>query len=172
VVVPDASRVGEVNGGWAATMTTLTSERTLISSIIGDRFELVAALARRTGAGADPVRRQELARCYIGFELVKYLGWRQMTALSRGRPAGPESSLAKLALSQQLGASGDLIMALQGPAATVSADDPRDRYLSGQFLGQWSSRFGGGTEQIQRNIIGERLLGLPRDPEPVPSTRS
>jgi alkylation response protein AidB-like acyl-CoA dehydrogenase len=164
VVIPDAQRVGEINGGWAVTMTTLTSERTLISNIGGDRFEKLHDLARLTGGNGDPVLRQQLVRAYIGFELVKYLGWRQITALSQGRPSGPESSLAKLGLSRLLGETGDLIMALQGAAGTVVSDDPHVRYLQGQFVGQWSSRFGGGTEQIQRNIIGERLLGLPREP--------
>lgn len=162
VSVPDANRVGPVHGGWSVAMTTLTSERTLISSIGGERFTRLLDLARRTGGHRDARLRQDLVRCYIGFELVKYLGWRQITALSRGRPSGPESSVAKLALSQLLGTSGDLIMALQGAGGMVYGDDLHDRYLTSQFLGQWSSRFGGGTEQIQRNIIGERLLGLPR----------
>lgn len=164
VVVPEANRVGEVNGGWSVAMTTLTSERTLISTIGGERFTRILDLARRTGGDRDPLLRQDLVRCFVGFELVKYLGWRQITALSHGRPSGSESSVAKLALSQLLGTSGDLIMALQGAAGTVYCDDPHARYLTSQFLGQWSSRFGGGTEQIQRNIIGERILGLPREP--------
>jgi alkylation response protein AidB-like acyl-CoA dehydrogenase len=164
VLVPDAQRVGEVDGGWMVAMTTLTSERTLISNIGGDRFERIHDLARRFGRDRDPVTRQELVRAYIGFELVKYLGWRQITALSQGTPSGPASSLAKLGLSRLLGETGDLVMSLQGAAGTVDSDDPHVRYLQGQFLGQWSSRFGGGTEQVQRNIIGERLLGLPREP--------
>jgi alkylation response protein AidB-like acyl-CoA dehydrogenase len=164
VVIPDANRVGEVNGGWAVAMTTLTAERTLISNLGGDRFKRILDLARRTGGHRDPVLRQQLARTYIGFELIKYLGWRQMTAMSQGHPGGPESSVAKLGLSRLLGETGDLIMSLQGAGGTAVSDDPHVRFLQGQFLGQWSSRFGGGTEQIQRNIIGERLLGLPREP--------
>ena len=100
---------------------------------------------------------------YIAFELVKYLGWRQLTAMSKGVPAGPESSVAKLALSTQLGALGDLIMAIRGAGGMLCSDDPDVDYLDSLFIGQWSSRFGGGTEQVQRNIVAERLLGLPRD---------
>ena len=166
VLIPDANRVGDVNGGWAVAMTTLTSERTLISNIGGGRFQRILELARRTGGHRDPVLRQKLVQAYVGFELVKYLGWRQMTALSQGRQSGPESSVAKLGLSRLLGETGDLVMALQGASATVDSDDPHTRSLQLQFLGQWSSRFGGGTEQIQRNIIGERVLGLPREPRP------
>lgn len=164
VAVPWSNLVGEVNGGWAVAMTTLTSERTLISTLGGDRFAQVLSLARSCGADRDPVLRQELVRCYVGFELLKYLGWRQMTALSRAETAGPESSVAKLGLSVLLGQTGDLLMALQGAAGTVVSDDVHTRFATSQFLGQWSSRFGGGTEQIQRNIIGERVLGLPREP--------
>jgi alkylation response protein AidB-like acyl-CoA dehydrogenase len=164
VMVPGANLVGPANGGWSVAMTTLTSERTLISTIGGDRFTKLLELARATGADLDPVLRQKLVRNYIGFELIKYLGWRQLTALSKGIPAGPESSLAKLALSVQMGQMGDVIMAMQGAAATLINPDPHVQYLNSLFVGQWSSRFGGGTEQVQRNIIGERILGLPREP--------
>jgi alkylation response protein AidB-like acyl-CoA dehydrogenase len=169
VAVPHANLVGEINGGWAVTMTTLTSERTLISNLWEDRFAKVYDLARQTSANTDPLLRQRLAQAHIRSELIKYLGWRQQTAMSRGTPAGPESSVAKLALSLLLGEIGDLIMALRGTAGTVTSDDPHLRYLDSLFLGQWSSRIGGGTEQIQRNIIGERLLGLPREPNRVSS---
>ncbi|HWE57623.1 MAG TPA: acyl-CoA dehydrogenase family protein [Acidimicrobiales bacterium] len=164
VILPDTQRVGEINGGWAVAMTTLANERTLISGGAATRFDRLHDLARRTGADRHPVRRDELIQAYIGFELVKYLGWRQLTAMSQGRPPGPESSVAKLALSRMLGATGDLVMSMCGAGGMVEDDDPHTRYLQGQFLGQWGSRFGGGTEQIQRNIIGERLLGLPREP--------
>jgi hypothetical protein len=60
------------------------------------------------------------------------------------------------------GEFGDAVMSIQGVAGTVLDGDAHVRYLDSLFVGQWSSRFGGGTEQIQRNIIGERLLGLPR----------
>ena len=164
VAIPDANRVGPVNGGWAVAMTTLTSERSLISTLGGDRFSRLAALARSAGGASDPVARQALVDVYIRLELVKYLGWRQLTAMSKGLPQGPESSVAKLALSVTLGRMGDLIMSLRGAGGMVSSDDPQVSYLDSQFLGQWSSRFGGGTEQVQRNIIGERILGLPREP--------
>ena len=164
VVVPDANRVGPVNGGWGVAMTTLTSERSLISTLGGDRFERIAELARATGASKDPLTRQALTDLFIRFELVKYLGWRQLTAMSQGRPQGPESSVAKLGLSTALGRMGDLIMSIRGAGGMVGSDDPKVAHLDALFLGQWSSRFGGGTEQVQRNIIGERLLGLPREP--------
>jgi alkylation response protein AidB-like acyl-CoA dehydrogenase len=167
VVLPDTNRVGPVDGGWAVAMTTLTSERSLISGLGGDRYPRVLALARSAGATADPRLRQELMRVHTGFEIVKYLGWRQLTAMSRGEPPGPESSVAKLALSVLLGELGELIMAIRGAGGLVASDDPDVAFVDALWLGQWSSRFGGGTEQVQRNIIGERLLGLPREPRPA-----
>ncbi len=164
VAIPTENLVGQVNGGWPVTITTLTNERSLISLLGGDRFARLRHLAAATGATGDPTIRQELADLYIGFEIVKYLGWRQMTAMSKGVEPGPVSSVAKLGLSLRLGQMGDLIMRVRGAGGMVASDDPHVAHLDALFVGQWSSRIGGGTEQVQRNIIGERLLGLPRDP--------
>lgn len=164
VAIPSENLVGPVNGGWAVAMTTLISERSLISLLGGDRFPRLLRLARSSRVTADPTVRQELADLYIGFEIVKYLGWRQMTAMSKGIEPGPESSVAKLGLSLRLGQMGDLIMRVRGAGGMVSSEDPHVAYLDSLFIGQWSSRLGGGTEQVQRNIIGERILGLPREP--------
>jgi alkylation response protein AidB-like acyl-CoA dehydrogenase len=71
----------------------------------------------------------------------------------------------KLGLSRHLGLTADLVMSLQGPRATLlDYDDGASNRWALQFLGQWMSRIGGGTEQIQRNIIAERVLGLPGEP--------
>jgi alkylation response protein AidB-like acyl-CoA dehydrogenase len=131
----------------------------------GTSFADVAALCRELGGVRDPARRQQVAAAYIGFELLRYLGLRVQTALSQGRAPGAEASLLKLAFSGQSARLGDLGMALLGPSGAASdgrvtaAGFWRDR-----FLGQWSSRIGGGTDEIQRNQIGERVLGLPREP--------
>ena len=78
---------------------------------------------------------------------------------------GPEASVLKLAYSRHLAHTGDLVMALIGPHAMLYGDDaPDDARWQDQFLSQWASRIGGGTDQVQRNVIGERVLGLPRDP--------
>ncbi len=73
--------------------------------------------------------------------------------------------MLKLAASRRLEADGDLVLGLQGaPAMLANADAMADGYWQQQFLMQWSSRLGGGTEQVQRNVIGERVLGLPGEP--------
>ena len=164
VAVPAENLVGQLNGGWPVAMTTLTNERSLIGLLGGDRFLRLLAVARSGHAHSDPTIRHALTDLYIGFEIVKYLGWRQMTAMSKGADPGPESSVAKLALSMRLGQMGDLIMRVRGAGGMVHSDDANEAYLDSLFVGQWSSRFGGGTEQVQRNIIGERILGLPREP--------
>jgi alkylation response protein AidB-like acyl-CoA dehydrogenase len=96
---------------------------------------------------------------------MKFLGWRVQTAVSRGAQPGPESSVLKLALSQHQGLTGDLIMSILGQDGMLLdyADSEGSRWPL-QFVGQFSSRLGGGTEQVQRNIIGERVLGLPSEP--------
>ncbi len=164
VRVPADNVVGGVNNGWAATLTTLSNERTLIAGGGGDPFGEILAFARRFGRDTDPVIRQQLADTYIRVNVLKYLGWRAQTAMSRGRPPGPESSVAKLGYSAHLQKLGDLGVAIAGPAGTLVPDDDDEvRAWSLQLLNQWSSRIGGGTDQVQRNIIGERVLGLPGD---------
>src|SRR5262249_15320103 len=121
--------------------------------------------AQGCGASADPTLRQELARSYTRTQLIKWLGWRARSRKDQG--LGPEASVLKLAASRRLEYDGDLVLALQGAAATLSDGDARDHgYWQQQFLMQWSSRIGGRTEQVQRNVIAERVLGLPSEPRP------
>ena len=167
VRIPADQAVGPVNGGWGVTVTTLANERMLIGGGqgAGDAFGDLLRLAASFGRDKDAIARQHLAEAFIRVQLLKYLGWRVQTAISRGQQPGPESSVLKLALSRHLSATGDLVMELQGPSGTLlDYDDPDSGVWPRQFLGQWSSRIGGGTEQIQRNIIGERVLGLPPEP--------
>ena len=165
VRIPADHVVGDVHGGWRVTQTTLMNERTLIGGGGGVAFSDVANLARAMGRAGDPVARQGLAAAFIRTQLIRYLGLRVQTAISQGRPPGPESSVLKLAYSQHLAATGDLVLALEGTAGCLLAGDaPEEGYWQQQFLGQWSSRIGGGTDQIQRNVIGERVLGLPGEP--------
>jgi alkylation response protein AidB-like acyl-CoA dehydrogenase len=164
VRVPDANRVSEAGNGWRVTMTTLTSERTLIGGNQSDKAAELIDLARDMGKSSDPLIRQELSQVYITQQLIKYLGWRTLSDISQGRQSGPFSSLAKLALSEHLAHIGDLGLELEGAAGMLQPASGDGNYWAQVFLGQWSSRLGGGTEQVQRNIIGERILGLPGEP--------
>ena len=167
VRIPSTQVVGPVHGGWRVTRTTLQSERSLIGGGEGVRFEDLRALARASGRSADPVLRQELARAYTRFELLRFLGLRVLTALSHGVPPGSESSVMKLGYSEHAAALSDLALSLEGPSGMLGTDAaPDGGFFQQHFLSQWTVRIGGGTDQVQRNIIGERVLGLPREPDP------
>ncbi|MEM7141241.1 MAG: acyl-CoA dehydrogenase family protein [Actinomycetota bacterium] len=167
VRVPVDNVVGELNGGWGPILTTLMSERTGIGGQAG-MIEDVIDLARDLGVSDDPVVRQELARLYARTRTITYLGYRVRTAASRGEMPGPESSVLKLANSERLEMLGNLVMAMMGPRGALYGDDAvmGGFWQNYAFLGQWMSRIGGGTDEVQRNIMGENVLGLPQEPRP------
>jgi len=165
VAIPAASVVGPVHGGWGVAQTTLASERSMIGGGgAATGIEQLVDLAREYGRTDEPGVRQDLARAYTRMRLLEFLGFRAQTALSQGKMPGPEVSVMKLAISDHVERTGDLLMGIEGPHATLGGDDaPRGQLAQYQFLGQWSVRLGGGTDQVQRNVIGERVLGLPRE---------
>ena len=167
VRVPDDHVLGEPGAGWRVAATTLSAERTAIG--VGGRTPVdeVLDLARRLSRTDDPLLRQELARLYTRAEIQRWLVARVRTARARGRAPGPEGSILKLVNSHQVAHVGELVVAVLGAGGTLWHEDaPDDGYWQDTFLYQWSSRIGGGTEQVQRNIIAERSLGLPREPDP------
>jgi alkylation response protein AidB-like acyl-CoA dehydrogenase len=166
VRIPHENVIGQVNAGWGPMMTTLANERTLIgSSQPMVKFEDIVALARHLGVAGDPTIRQELVRQLCFSETIRYLSYRTQTAASRGQLPGPESSVIKLAASRRLEHQGNLVMSISGASGMLWQSSA---YIGGfwqnQFLGQWMSRIGGGTDQIQRNTIGEKVLQLPPEP--------
>ena len=166
VRIPAANVVGEIGDGWRVARTTLSNERGMIGGGGGAAagFADVLELAQRTGRSSDPLARQRLAALYVRTEVLRYLGLRARTAASQGRPSGPESSVIKLAYSRHAALTGDLVLDLQGPGGLLSGESAIDHgFWQQQFLGQWSVRIGGGTDQIQGNVIGERVLGLPSE---------
>jgi alkylation response protein AidB-like acyl-CoA dehydrogenase len=167
VRIPHDNVVGEVNGGWGVAQTTLGAERVLIGSGGAVGFRDLARLASEHQRTGDPVLRQRLADAYIRFEIVKYLGQRAQAARRNGAAVGAEASVLKLAVSQNVALNGDLALALEGATAMLlHGDAPYGGFWQQQFLNQWGTRIGGGTEQVQRNVIGERVLGLPSEPRP------
>jgi alkylation response protein AidB-like acyl-CoA dehydrogenase len=167
VRVPHENVVGEVNGGWAVAQTTLGAERALIGGGGAVGFRDLARLARDQGRTGDPMLRQRLADAYIRFEVLKFLGRRAQAAQRDGRSAGAEASVLKLAMSRHVALNGDLALALEGaPAMLLHGDAPYGGFWQQSFLNQWGVRIGGGTEQVQRNVIGERVLSLPPEPRP------
>jgi alkylation response protein AidB-like acyl-CoA dehydrogenase len=167
VRVPADHVVGGPGEGWRVAMTTLTSERTAIGGGGGVKPGDVIDLARRLGRTGDPLFRQELARLHTRAQLQRWLVARLRTAISHGAPPGPEASVLKLLNNAQVEHLGSLVEAMLGATGTLAREDaPDGGFWQDMFLFQWSSRIGGGTDQVQRNIIGERVLGLPREPDP------
>jgi alkylation response protein AidB-like acyl-CoA dehydrogenase len=163
VRIPVASVMGQVNEGWRVTMTTLGHERSMAGG--GSPFPQLVRLARECGALHDPVRRAELVQCYIGGRILQFLGYRAQTALSQGQPPGPETSVMKLAFSQLATRIARLSVDGQGPTGMLVGEDTPDHgSWQQQFLSVPSFRIAAGTDEVQRNVLGERMLGLPAEP--------
>jgi alkylation response protein AidB-like acyl-CoA dehydrogenase len=164
VRIPAANVVGEVDAGWGPTMTTLMNERTLIGGGGQDTITPLRRLLARFGGADDPATREAFARCHIDREIIRFLGWRVQSSIMRGEQPGPESSVLKLAHTAHITTVADLGMEVAGASAMLdSKDDPELHHLVQSFLGQFASKIGGGTDEIQRNIVAERVLGLPGD---------
>ncbi len=168
VRVPLDCVLGEVDAGWGPILTTLSNERQSIGT--AGRFGVadVVELARAFEVEHRPTIRQQLARLVEMESTIRYLSYRVRTAASRGELPGPESSVLKLAASRRLALQGSLVMEIMGGAAMLTASDaPMNGFWqNAAFLCQWMSRIDGGTDEIQRNIVGENVLGLPQEPRP------
>jgi alkylation response protein AidB-like acyl-CoA dehydrogenase len=176
VAVPDADRVGEVGSGWVATRTNLGNER-LSGAARSERDgnflmqQLLQLALRRDRDGVRPIDdavvSERLASFYVKVKALQYTSYRVKAAYSAGRQPGPEVSLAKLAfggLMQEMAAYALELAALGAPNG--STPDPSDEAKDWHaiFLRAAGLRVAGGTDEIQRNIIAERILGLPREP--------
>ncbi len=159
VWIPDSDRIGGVGDGWKVALTCLTFERGALGGGLGVQEEQV----RRLGAMASgAVSRDAWSTAMARYEVIRWTELRAQEARRAGRPPGPEDSGSKLrgtAMIKQLAALG---LQLEGAAATVGTDDP-DEWQS-LFLMSPSLSIRGGTDEIQRNILGERVLGLPPEP--------
>jgi alkylation response protein AidB-like acyl-CoA dehydrogenase len=170
VRIPAGDVLGPVGGGWGVAQTTLMNERSAIgggAGYGGIGWDDWVALARHHGRTDDPAVRQDLARVYTRLAVLRWLGQRARAAARDGRSPGAESSVAKLMASRHAALNGDLALAISGASALLLGDDAHEEGFWQQlFLDQWSLRIGGGTEQIQRNVLGERVLGLPAEARP------
>ena len=172
--IPADCVVGEVGDGWTVARTTLGAERMMIGSMdVGDHVAEVIRHAQRSGRSGDALLRQDLIDLHVRGTVLRYLGDRVLATMRAGGQVGPEASAIKLGLSRFMGRLGDVAMRSLDGDGLLEGGDPdaagHDSYgrLQDMLLGQWSSRIGGGTEQMQCNLIGERALGLPRDPRPT-----
>lgn len=170
VRVPASNLVGELNGGWNAAITMLMNERVAIGAGGGGgrrvSGESLLKLAKERGAFADPVVRQKVVDIWIDSQLLKFIGQKIQAALKAGLPPGPEGSIAKLAGALLTKKMGDVSVSISGPAGVAwGTDNPRGGRWSQIVVGAPASSIAGGTNEIMLNIIGERVLGLPKEPQ-------
>ncbi len=179
---PKENVVGEINGGWGVAMTLLGFERgeTAATAPVSFRaeFDRLVELAQERGRTEDPVIRQRLAQTHIEVEIMRFHGMRALTKFLSGGQPGPAESTFKLYWSEYhrritelavdvLGADG---MHLVGklPSSAFSADSPGAPNESGTWLGSFMNARAGtiyaGSSEVQRNIVGEMVLGLPKEP--------
>jgi alkylation response protein AidB-like acyl-CoA dehydrogenase len=162
--------IGGLNNGWRVAMTTLGHERGGSATIAHLRyrrqFEALVELAREKGRDRDPGVRQELAWCHTHVEIMRYQGMRLMAQLAEGREPGPEASVSKLFWSEYERRVGEIAAELLGADALVRPEGEgyRTSHWQGVFLASRAGTIYSGTSEIQRNIIAERALGLPREP--------
>jgi alkylation response protein AidB-like acyl-CoA dehydrogenase len=160
--------VGEVNGGWRVAMGTLDFERG--ASTLGQQlgfareYQHVRELAARNGAAEDPTIRQELARSYIGLEIMRYNNLRVLSHADAAGAAGPASSIGKLYWSQWHRHLSELSMHVAGIVAETGPLSDGIGRLATTFLYDRSHTIYAGSSEIQRNVLGEGVLGLPREP--------
>ena len=171
VRVPADSVIGSVDDGWRCAIAMLMNERVAIGSgggggRGGGGIDALTKAARERGLNLDPVTRQAIVDVYIRQRIIGFIGQRTRAALKAGRAPGPEGSIGKLAGALLARRSSDLGMALAGPAgqAWLPGDDRSGRWAQA-VLSAPASRIAGGTDEVQRNIIGERVLGLPKEPQ-------
>ncbi len=166
VPVPDDCLLGPVNEGWRVAMTTLANERGLVGTD-WPGFDDMVAVARERGLSGHPQTRQQLVDVFIGEQLLRFFGYRMQTALSHGVPFGPLASSVNLFFASHLKRSADTGLALLGAGGLAAGDDaPYEGLWQHHFLTAPSVRIASGTDEIQRNSLGERALGLPREPRP------
>lgn len=181
---PKDEVVGGVNNGWAVAMTLLGYERGEAAATLPIRYQAeldrLLMLAKRNGRIADPAIRQRLAWCYSKVQIMRYNGMRTLTQFLRGHHPGPDGAVFKLYWSEYHKVATELSLDILGPLAMIptgrrpstafQTDDAGAPNSSASWVGTFLNARAGtiyaGSSQIQRNIIGEMILGLPKEPRP------
>lgn len=178
VRVPDAQRVGAVGDGWKVAGATLSGERQMVSGsgsggvdrIGGSGAERVIRTAKERGRwDADPVLRQRLVSVWMEERIRDWTNQRVRAGLKAGRPPGPESSVGKVhqgELNQRIQLLATEVLGADATAwAAVDSDDDMPYEVRGMLRSR-ANTIEGGTTEVNKNVIGERVLGLPREPDP------
>ena len=169
VKVPDDHRLGDVNQGWSVALTTLMNERSSIGAGGGGggmglaNVTRLAQMLRHFGYGESPVHRDQLMELYTRFQVAKYTNQRALDKIKSGQLPGPEMSIAKMALTDNLTRTAEFVASVLGPRLVADTGE-WGTYAWSQFVcGTPGMRIAGGSDEVLRNIVGERVLGLPKD---------
>ncbi|GAC1537042.1 MAG: acyl-CoA dehydrogenase family protein [Acidimicrobiales bacterium] len=168
VRIPADHLLADVNQGWTVALTTLMNERASIGGGSGSGSGALGStrlmeLMRHLGRDKDPIARQQLVDIYINSKVSAYTSMRAMAKIKAGQLPGPEMSIAKLALTQNLQRIGDLVSLVLGPRLIADTGEWGTYAWAELVLGVPGMRVAGGTDEVMRNIVGERVLGLPKD---------
>jgi alkylation response protein AidB-like acyl-CoA dehydrogenase len=172
VRIPDSHRLGDVNEGWTVALTTLMNERAAIGGGMASGgggnmgTQRLIELVRHQGKANDPLVRQQLADIIINGRVASFTNLRAMAKIAQGQLPGPEMSIGKLTLTANMQRVSELAAAVLGPRLMADTGEWGTYAWSKFVLGVPGMRLAGGTDEILHNIIGERVLGLPKEPAP------
>ncbi|MGH1493440.1 MAG: acyl-CoA dehydrogenase family protein [Acidimicrobiales bacterium] len=166
VRVPDSHRLGEVNDGWRVALTTLMNERASIGGGLGAGagFHRLQEMVRHYGLADDALIRQELMDIYIRGRVLGYNNQRSLAAMKRGELPGAEMSGAKLLLTENMRRTSAFVSRVLGPKLAADSGEWGTFSWNGYVLGMPGMAIAGGSDQVLRNIMGERVLGLMKEP--------
>jgi alkylation response protein AidB-like acyl-CoA dehydrogenase len=177
VWISDDDRLDDVGNGWAVALTTLSNERSAIGAeAFGGhgifRLERYRSMVRHFGLADDRLVRQKLADLYIHLEVAKQTRRRASDMQRAGHAPGPEAALGKLALSDNIRRLSSFVSDVLGARLTANTGEWGTFAWQDVVVGAPGYRLGGGTDEILKNILGERVLGLGKEPEHRPADPS
>lgn len=170
VRVPDTHRLGEIDGGWAVALTTLTAERDVVAGVDSPEVaraltaEHLSALMRATYTWDDRALRRQLAALLAEGRAVESLNAMAARKIETGHPVGPERSVAKLVHARNITRAAHFVAEVLGPRIIADNGQWGTFAWSELLLASPALRILGGTEEIMKNILGEQVLGLPKEP--------
>ena len=165
VRIPDSDRLGDVGAGWKVAIVTLMNERLAVGGSPGPDWGEIMAYAQQAGTMSDQAFREKLADWYVAAQGYKLTKFRTQTALSRGQTPGPENSIGKIITANHLQDICNSAIEMQDHYGIMTDSDrmPADAIFQQSFMWAPGLRIAGGTDEILKNIIAERVLGLPQD---------